>query len=163
MLKYVKIAISDLFYLLRDKMICFCSKTKKIFFSHFFLCLSLFSEWHRRDLVCRKKGKGVQKVPCCEWCTFRMNPYVFYKYYFNYILVKLSAIEQTIFCTKQYTVKVWLNGLVFIYEESGCGFKSCCSHLTWSILLDNMPVLSCVIFVRNYILISTDILCEATC
>ena len=24
---------------------------------------------------------------------------------------------------------VWLNGWVFVYERSGCGFKSCCSHL----------------------------------
>ena len=24
---------------------------------------------------------------------------------------------------------VWLNGWVFIYKLSGCGFKSCCSHL----------------------------------
>ena len=27
---------------------------------------------------------------------------------------------------------VWLNGSVFIYKLSGCGFKSCCSH--WNFL-----------------------------
>ena len=26
---------------------------------------------------------------------------------------------------------VWLNGSVFIYKLSGCGFKSCCSHLNF--------------------------------
>ena len=26
---------------------------------------------------------------------------------------------------------IWLNGLVFIYELSGCGFESCCSHLNF--------------------------------
>ena len=26
---------------------------------------------------------------------------------------------------------VWLNGQVFIYELSGCGFKSSCSHLNF--------------------------------
>ena len=26
---------------------------------------------------------------------------------------------------------VWLNGWVFVYELSGCGFKSCCSHLNF--------------------------------
>ena len=25
----------------------------------------------------------------------------------------------------------WLNGLVFVYEQSGCGFESCCSHLNF--------------------------------
>ena len=27
---------------------------------------------------------------------------------------------------------VWLNGWVFVYELSGCGFKSSCSHLTFT-------------------------------
>ena len=26
---------------------------------------------------------------------------------------------------------VWLNGWVFVYELSGCGFESCCSHLNF--------------------------------
>ena len=26
---------------------------------------------------------------------------------------------------------VWLNGWVFVYELSGCGFQSCCSHLNF--------------------------------
>ena len=26
---------------------------------------------------------------------------------------------------------VWVNGWVFIYELSGCGFKTCCSHLNF--------------------------------
>ena len=26
---------------------------------------------------------------------------------------------------------VWLNGLVFVYELSGCGFESSCSHLNF--------------------------------
>ena len=25
---------------------------------------------------------------------------------------------------------VWLNGCVFVYELSGCGFESCCSHMS---------------------------------
>ena len=26
---------------------------------------------------------------------------------------------------------VWLNGLVFVYERSGCSFESSCSHLNF--------------------------------
>ena len=26
---------------------------------------------------------------------------------------------------------VWLNGWVFVYELSGCGFESCCCHLNF--------------------------------
>ena len=26
---------------------------------------------------------------------------------------------------------VWLNGWEFVYELSGCGFQSCCSHLNF--------------------------------
>ena len=31
---------------------------------------------------------------------------------------------------------VWLNDWVFIYELSGCGFKSSCSHLNFSACFD---------------------------
>ena len=40
-------------------------------------------------------------------------------------------------CTDKYSQHssgiclVWLNGLMFIYELSGCGFESCCSHLNF--------------------------------
>ena len=30
---------------------------------------------------------------------------------------------------------VWLNGWVFLYELSGCGFESCCCHLIWEVFL----------------------------
>ena len=29
----------------------------------------------------------------------------------------------------------WLNGWVFVYELSGCGFESSCSHWRWDICL----------------------------
>ena len=31
----------------------------------------------------------------------------------------------------QYSSSVWLNGWVFVYELSGCGFESRCSHLNF--------------------------------
>ena len=31
------------------------------------------------------------------------------------------------------TVFVWLNGWLFVYKLSGCGFKSCYSHLKFSV------------------------------
>ena len=34
--------------------------------------------------------------------------------------------------TKNLTIwPVWLNGWVFVYKLSGCGFKSCCCHLNF--------------------------------
>ena len=40
-------------------------------------------------------------------------------------------------CTDKYSQHssmiwpLWLNGWVFVYEPSGCGFESCCSHLNF--------------------------------
>ena len=31
----------------------------------------------------------------------------------------------------QHSSNIWLNGWVFLYELSGCGFNSCCSHLNF--------------------------------
>ena len=32
----------------------------------------------------------------------------------------------------------WLNGCVFVYELSGCGFESSCSHFTWHVSLKSL-------------------------
>ena len=36
--------------------------------------------------------------------------------------------------TLNHLAKICLNGWVFIYELSGCGFQSCCSHLNIALL-----------------------------
>ena len=46
-------------------------------------------------------------------------------------------------CTDKYSQHssiiwpVWLNGWMFFYELSGCGFESCCCHLFHSSLFEN--------------------------
>ena len=42
-----------------------------------------------------------------------------------------SAPDISLINKKDNNDPVWLNGWVFIYKPSGCGFKSCCCHLNF--------------------------------
>ena len=46
-------------------------------------------------------------------------------------LKRKFSVKMSINSVKNYQKQeiFWLNGWVFVYELSGCGFESCCSHL----------------------------------
>ena len=72
------------------------------------------------------------------WCGFTLK-------LVGGMIITYSQMQCTDMYSKHSSIiwLVWLNGWVFLYELSGCGFKSCCCWLT---LMDIWFVIRAVIF-----------------
>ena len=83
---------------------------------------------------------------------FRVNPHSIFAWMSRNSLLETGVISEVwvtakglepttkcsqMYCTYKYSQHssviwlVWLNGWVFIYKLSGCGFESCCSHISF--------------------------------
>ena len=81
-------------------------------------------------------------------CTrFRVNPHS---------IVDMTRSYSQIHHTDKYSQyssiiwPVWLNGWVFVYELSGCGFESSCIHINnFSYMSEKLPILDVLFAVHN--------------
>ena len=75
-------------------------------------------------LVCKRKRNHLAKLAKCLTCVVGTSVQCIWVCYYH-VTHKFQS-EFTL-----YSVPVWLNGWVFIYELSGCGFESRCCHFNF--------------------------------